>query len=391
VDPRRFHLKLNPRRRRGLAAAGLLLCLSAQAFPAGQVVPEPRKQADDAFPGVPPRKLAMPAAQGKWLLPAKDAAAMAVYGVKDGLAVGIWPMGGPRGLIRILAPYTTEQQNCLMNFIAIEPVVRGRRGLSEMESSGLDDRQGKLFWISTDLPKAPKPRRPWDPPPPTFFRIGEVEAMTFYVCTESFQNGAQPIVQVIFRQDRPEEATFRLHAAAGSAKMDACILTATMGNYARLRRLHLRDKVVEAPALWPKMEGLWSALSGFTPRKTYGVEHLAVLEGEAIVAATPNEKDPASATYDRNVPRFWHYRGVPAVQYWRAKRCEGLKAAVNGRATYWGSGAKIPGGVAFENFEMIAPFEEGQEFTFGVTTRRPEQMAEFGGRRPPEARTRPAR
>ena len=39
---------------------------------------------------------------------------------------------------------------------------------------------------------------------------------------------------------------------------------------------------------------------------------------------------------------------------------------VNGRQTYWASDAPIPGGVAFENFELEAPFVAGQEFCFGI-------------------------
>ena len=42
-------------------------------------------------------------------------------------------------------------------------------------------------------------------------------------------------------------------------------------------------------------------------------------------------------------------------------------ALVNARRTYWASDNPIPGGVSFENVELIAPFRSGQSWTFGVT------------------------
>jgi hypothetical protein len=47
---------------------------------------------------------------------------------------------------------------------------------------------------------------------------------------------------------------------------------------------------------------------------------------------------------------------------------------VNGRTTYWGGNAPIPGGVSYENFELEAPFTAGQEFWFGVTPEGPEAL-----------------
>ena len=47
---------------------------------------------------------------------------------------------------------------------------------------------------------------------------------------------------------------------------------------------------------------------------------------------------------------------------------------VNGRAAYWGTLAPIPGGVAFENFELIERYEPGVESAFGVTLKTPKEM-----------------
>jgi hypothetical protein len=60
-------------------------------------------------------------------------------------------------------------------------------------------------------------------------------------------------------------------------------------------------------------------------------------------------------------------QGRTATQYWRAPAGRNLVARVNARKTYWASQAAVPGGVAFENFELEAPFHPGQKFVFGIT------------------------
>ena len=82
---------------------------------------------------------------------------------------------------------------------------------------------------------------------------------------------------------------------------------------------------------------------------------LLVRDGQAIVAATPDETDPARARYSPDVAAHWHYEGAVATQYWQARARHGLVVRVNGRQTYWASRTPIPGGVAYENFELEAP------------------------------------
>jgi len=51
-----------------------------------------------------------------------------------------------------------------------------------------------------------------------------------------------------------------------------------------------------------------------------------------------------------------------------------LQATVNARYTYWQTRQPIPGGVAFENFELREGFHEGQRFVFGVTKKTPAEL-----------------
>jgi len=253
-----------------------------------------------------------------------------------------------------------------MNFIAIEPVAGDSRGYSELEPSGLDKVRGLRLWASEEFRPSGEPGSATCPPRGKIVRIGGVEALTFYLHTERFANGARPIVQVMLREDRPHEVGFRIYSASESREMRCCILTATMGNYARLRRLWLKDGPVEAGDLWPEFG---PEENGFAPHREWRLGQLKRRGNEVRVAATPDEAAPAEAEYVDAVPFWWRYEGRPGAQYWRKEHPRpGLVARVNGRANYYGHpGARIPGGVAFENFELEEPFHEGQEFWFGIS------------------------
>src|SRR5262249_38010189 len=73
-----------------------------------------------------------------------------VWGIRGGLLWAIPPggflRGEPRGLIRLGYPTLTNAAYDLINFIAIEPIVKGNRGLSELERSELDHLPGKRLW-----------------------------------------------------------------------------------------------------------------------------------------------------------------------------------------------------------------------------------------------------
>jgi hypothetical protein len=327
-----------------------------------------------AWSDEPPRDLAPPVVQGRWIVPAQEKPAEPIWGVDGGIAVGLWPTPGPRGLFRIYAPYLGHDRLRVINFVAIEPIVGRGRGLSELERSDRDGVPGKAMWSGTRRDEAGLARKPWEPTAPEFVEIDGVRALTFYVFVEPFQSGAQPVIQVILREDRPYEVGFRTFAADGSTAMKSCILSATMGNYARLRQIWLQDRVIEARELWPGFVSRDPRLSGFAPHHQWGAAEMFVQGTDAIVAATPDEKEPAEASYAAAVPPWWRYTGKPATQYWRSAHHENLVVRVNGRTTYWGTTTEIPGGVAFENFELESPFKSGQEFWFGVTPHSPAEL-----------------
>jgi hypothetical protein len=90
-----------------------------------------------------------------------------------------------------------------------------------------------------------------------------------------------------------------------------------------------------------------------------------------VVEASGSEEDPRILS--RELDRYphmdwWSYQGVNFTQYWRQPKPvdAGLEAVVNARAVYYGQTIPIPGGKAFENFELNAPFHPGQVFIYGV-------------------------
>ena len=94
------------------------------------------------------------------------------------------------------------------------------------------------------------------------------------------------------------------------------------------------------------------------------------------MAVTNDEESPATV-YPFPNSELWHYAGYKVTQYW-AKATgtfrDDLQVAVNGRYTYWLSERPIPGGVAFENFELRERFYNGQKFTFGITRRTAQEL-----------------
>jgi len=255
----------------------------------------------------------------------------------------------------------------MINFIAIEPIVEGRthRSFSELERSSLAEGTGKVMW-SADRRDAWTPQNPAHPARGVIGEENGVRTLTVFIGVEKFHSGAAVFLRLTFREDRPCEVRIATFTQPYSEPLSYCIVTATMGNYARLRRLHLADGVVAAHELFA--DATFNAI-GFAPHKQFRLERLPrTRDGAVILAATSDERDPATADQTTVAPG-WRYVGRPATQYWRCDQPDReLKALVNARRTYWASNNPIPGGVSFENVELTAPFQSGQTWTFGVTT-----------------------
>lgn len=123
-----------------------------------------------------------------------DRTARPCWGIAGGLLFGIHSGvgkgdGEPRGLIRIYSPVLPGGKYDLINFIAIEPIVAGRRGFSEMELSRLDHVQGKRIWTAADS-GTPVERVKMEPGTITRLASG-VELLELALRVERFDNGAR--------------------------------------------------------------------------------------------------------------------------------------------------------------------------------------------------------
>ena len=297
-----------------------------------------------------------------------------VWGLRGGLQFAIppggftWGDGGPRGLIRIGYPTLPENRYDLINFIAIEPVVNQHRGFSELETSTLDGKQGKRIWVD---PSTAGTNASFFPGRIASPRPG-VEELTVPLSVEKFANGAHVRLALSQRSDVPDELRLTVQAEPDSARMDVCILTATMGNKARTRLLWLNNGVVSSLKLYRDYRG-----SDFAAPQSFPLTRLPrAANGDVLVAITNDEDNPAGNTND--LSRFWRYRGAKVTQYWRQPEAgisESLRCVVNGRYQYWMSTTPVPGGVAFENFEFQQSFRDGQVLVFGVTRRPPAELS----------------
>jgi hypothetical protein len=298
-----------------------------------------------------------------------------VWGIRGGLLWGLppttgQPLDGPRGLIRLRYPVLTNGGYDLLNFIAIEPIVHGHRGFSELEPSQLDGVPGKRLWTLE-----PNHDREWV----TNFQAGRqtklvagAERLTVEVAVERFENGAHVRLTLSQVSDAPDELELVVHSESDSARIEYCVLSATMGNKARARQLWLKAGPVSSLDLYKDYKE-----SGFTPHHVFPLERLEqTSSGDVLAAITTDEVDPATIDV-RAAASHWRYGGFPVTQYWRKPAGtwrDNLQVAVNGRFTYWMSHHPIPGGVAFENFEMRERFYSGQRFIFGITRRTPRDL-----------------
>lgn len=297
------------------------------------------------------------------------------WGMVGGLQIGLWQASrrdGPRGLIRLFYPVDGPQQAAsLVNFIAVEPVVEGRKGYSELERSPGDGQQG-LRMAAIQQPLMATTR---DPAPPSAGELGTltdqpgVSTLSVPIAVEPFANGAHVGLVATFRSDRPGEVQFAVHAEQDSARLEYATLSATMGNYARLRRLWLRTRVVDSKVVYADYQGTDFTSDVYFPRD----DLLVTREGDVLVAATPDEAHPAAVRPFAGRSNWWWHGGV-FTQYWRkpagASKPD-LHVRVNGRRTYWGFGQLIPGGVSFENSELRERYYPGQVFVWGITPETP--------------------
>ena len=317
--------------------------------------------------------IAAPTTDSIWLRPSNIKTETPLWGFVDGIRVGLAPIPGPRGLLRIFTPYMGQPDMRLINFIAIEPIPINdtRRGYSELEFSSLDNQPGKRFWSSNDS-LALEPLDPTYPARGVIEKINGQETLTVYIFSEPFENGAKVYVRLRFYANRPHEFELTTYAREDSAPIGYCVLSATMGNYARLRNLYLRNTVKRAGDVWPDYKGIHFALHDST------TVNQMICDQDTdtyYFIAAPNEKDPMNVTYDPRTTPNWFYEGIVGTQYWYKQHPDpALMGLVSGRYCYWASEAPIPGGISYENFELLEPFRQGATFVFGIEPEEPEKI-----------------
>lgn len=283
-----------------------------------------------------------------------------VFGHAGGLQAALWPEafdgrpeGGPRGLIRIGLPHGGRMH--LVNYLAVEPEVRGRRGLSELEAAA-DGRPGLPMRVVS-----------WGVVPA---QEGTPAELRVRVEVADFANGAAVDVELSFVEGLPDRVRLRTFTRSGSRPPDRVVLTATMGNQARARLLWLADGAVDARTLLGR-----PARNGFAEAAPIPASRLARTgAGDVAVAITSDEVEPSEVSPLPAAPEVWRHT-LPAVTQWWMKRAGQSDAAlavrINGRQLYWGGGIPVPGGIAIENFELLEPFRAGAECWFGASTQPP--------------------
>jgi hypothetical protein len=318
-----------------------------------------------------------------WVRPSSPDSPL-TWGRRDGIVFGLQSKGGmrgPRGLIRVGYWSDDSVQDKLLNFIAVEPVIAGpgtrfdRMAFSELEMSTLDPGQrGKRMWVD--------PRFNADAYKGKLETIhaGDVniERLSVRIDVERYTaNGAHVYVIASIDSDQPDELRLSVFAENDSPPIQELTLTATMGNYERLRLLWLNDKVESSKMLFGDYRG-----NDFAEKGTYPLSQmLRNNDGDAVVYATSDEPDPPTTA--GNATAHWRYTLPKLTQYWRVSSYDvqpDLRVRVNARRVYWASTAPILAGIAFENFETRQRYVQGQTFIFGISPKNPWELYEGSAR-----------
>jgi hypothetical protein len=285
-----------------------------------------------------------------------------VWGHSDGLRVGLAPTRGPRGLLRIYAPYLDQEFPRVVNFVSVEPTVKGNSARSQSELATSSDKagaEGLGFYPSNSLGRY---RKDGKPPPGVITDDGD--SCAIFVHTETFPDGAEPVIRVRFHREQPYEVELSTFASATSSPMESCVLSATMGNFALLRHMRVADGSVSAHELWDADDPLDDL--DFLPWRTIESRRLHRDEGGRPIVTAFTDTDAEGLVYDENVAEHWRYVGKRASHAWMVEADANPVVAVNARRTYWRSQAAIPGGATIENFELRTDFVDGQKFWFRV-------------------------
>jgi len=156
---------------------------------------------------------------------------------------------------------------------------------------------------------------------------------------------------------------------------------------ARTRLLWLKEETINSLRLYPDYTG-----PHFANSMAYPLKRLTVTNGgELLAAVTTDERRPADV-HPFPGSDSWYYGGFPVTQFWKKAKGtwrDDLQVLVNGRYRYWGTQQAVPGGVAFENFEMRERFYSGQQFIFGITRRTPGELGLRPGTSRPATGSRP--
>jgi hypothetical protein len=160
--------------------------------------------------------------------------------------------------------------------------VHGLRGFSELEPSALDQTNGKRIWAVGETNLSPAVPQRTLMPGRLFQTSPGVEQLDVTLQVEPFENGARVRLVVSQRSDVPDEIQLAVYTDPGSAPIEYCILTATMGNLTRTRLLWLKDEVPSSLRLYAQHKG-----EGFAPHRIYPLDRLAhSTAGDVIVAVT---------------------------------------------------------------------------------------------------------
>lgn len=312
-----------------------------------------RNQNIGPHPGENPEEV-RPVLSDGWILPENNDNNY-VWGIANGIAFGVQKNSKPPqmdnapggtwapGLIYVM--FTDETgKTYFFNYL----------GFSILGKNGLDQSEAEKIVFTPVSTKA------------------EGDILTVVFETSNFDKNKIPLnVALKIDKNKPREIEISTSNPMQDSKPVIYIhVSATAGNLGRIRDLYLRDEVVNSKDLYA---GEQPGNGCFYAIKLFDLDRLKA-DSSGIIVYAGNDESGWVGEWGSDVAPY--YNKPKFYQYWRkysGSYKPDLIVTVNGRDHYFSgfinpcNGKEVSGGVAYENFDMLEKYYDGQKFWFGYS------------------------
>jgi hypothetical protein len=291
------------------------------------------------------------------------------WGFREGIRIRFgrfFPRKPLWGTIQIVHTGTRLPKNLPLNELAIKPRADDRYANSTTEQRTQAGGKLGLRFATSDSKQLSK--KVWEPAEGVLSEDGKT--LRLFVHPEPFSNRARPVIEIRFDAPHANRIGFRVHTASESTGMTECVLSAMSGSFADLRQLHFADGHVKTTK---QMFESWPDESKLTdkersPWQTFSGEQFPLVDDGTLrqIRLTSDVSDYSTLKYAGAVSTGWQYKALPSEQSWLCAAETPFTVALRARKSFRNGNGPIPGGPAFEDFELRTRLQPNQWIWYEV-------------------------